>query len=138
MDFAALRSAESGSVVLLEFSWPWPPDLEVEPQSLASILAGCWVTALMYRRPLMAALGPLFALGKREPCQEGSKLRPLPPAARQDLVLLAALAPAMTSNVSAVFSSVVPLADRRPKRMVHSSGRRAFGRRGSPGAGAFF
>ena len=36
MDFAALRSAESGSVVLLEFSWPWPPDLEVEPQSCIS------------------------------------------------------------------------------------------------------
>ena len=37
-------------------------------EELASILAGSWVTALLYRRALMAAIGPLFSLGKRETC----------------------------------------------------------------------
>ena len=30
MDFSSLRSAESGRVTLLEFTWPWPPDPEAE------------------------------------------------------------------------------------------------------------
>eukprot|EP00439_Symbiodinium_sp_Y106_P042996 s4102_g5.t1 len=46
-------------------------------EELASILAGSWVTALLYRRCLMAAIGPLFALGKKEPSFEASALRPL-------------------------------------------------------------
>ncbi|CAE7933904.1 unnamed protein product, partial [Symbiodinium necroappetens] len=70
-------------------------------EELASILAGSWVTALLYRRCLMAAIGPLFGLGKRVSQLGGSSLRPLPPAARQDLVLLSVLAPALVSNVAA-------------------------------------
>ena len=46
-------------------------------EELASILAGSWVAALLYRRCLMAAIGPLFALGKKEPSFEASALRPL-------------------------------------------------------------
>ena len=34
MDFAALRSVESGSVNLLEFQWPWPPDPDAEAEHL--------------------------------------------------------------------------------------------------------
>ena len=84
-------------------------------EELASILAGSWVTALLYRRCLMAAIGPLFSLGKRVSQVGGSLLRPLPSPARQDLVLLSALAPAMVSNVAA------PMADGRPERLVHQA-----------------
>ena len=60
----------------------------------------------------MAVIGPLFYLQKkREACQEASRLRPLPPSARQDLVLLAALSPIMVTNVSAPFSSTVSCSD---------------------------
>ena len=80
-------------------------------EELASVLAGCWVTALLYRRCLIAALGPLFAVGKKTPETGGSHLQPLGPAARQDLVLLAALAPVMVSNVAAPISCKVGCSD---------------------------
>ena len=80
-------------------------------EELASILAGSWVTALLYRRCLMAAIGPLFSLGKRVSQVGGSLLRPLPSPARQDLVLLSALAPAMVSNVAAPMSPSVSCSD---------------------------
>ncbi|CAE7819443.1 unnamed protein product [Symbiodinium sp. CCMP2592] len=85
-------------------------------EELASILAGSWVTALLYRRALMAAIGALFSLGKKEACSDASRLRPLPSAARQDLVLLAALVPAMVSNVSAEFSAEVSCSDASSSR----------------------
>ena len=85
-------------------------------EQLASALAGSWVTALMYRRPLMAAIGALFELGKRAPLPGGSLLRHLGPAARQDLVLLSVLAPLMVSNVAAPTSCQVGVSDASSKR----------------------
>ena len=70
----------------------------------------------MYRRPLMASIGALFELGKRAPLPGGSLLRPLGPAARQDLVLLSVLAPLMVSNVAAPASCHVGVSDASSKR----------------------
>eukprot|EP00439_Symbiodinium_sp_Y106_P041036 s7140_g5.t1 len=80
-------------------------------EELASILSGSWVTALLYRRCLMAAIGPLFGLGKKEALPGASSLRPLTSGARQDLVLLSALASAMVSNVAAPTSCEISCSD---------------------------
>ena len=80
-------------------------------EELASLLTGCWVHALLFRRCLMAVIGPLFRLGKKAPTPGASLLRPLPPDARLDLVMLACLSPLMVSNVSAKVSSVVGCSD---------------------------
>ena len=80
-------------------------------EELASALCGCWVTALLFRRCLMCAIGPLFGLAKREPSTGGSRLRHLGPRARQDLVMLAALAPLLASNVAVPTSNVIGCSD---------------------------
>ena len=59
----------------------------------------------------MTAIGPLFAVGKKTPDAGGSFLQPLGRAARQDLVLLSALAPVMVSNVAAPVSREVSCSD---------------------------
>ena len=59
----------------------------------------------------MAAIGPLFALVKKSSKTGGSDLRPLPAAARQDLVLLSVLSPVMVSKVAAPVSRTVGCSD---------------------------
>ncbi|OLP77717.1 hypothetical protein AK812_SmicGene42187 [Symbiodinium microadriaticum] len=48
-------------------------------EELGSVLSGCWATALLYRRCLMTAIGPLFSVGKKTPDAGGSYLQPLGP-----------------------------------------------------------
>ena len=74
-------------------------------EELASILAGSWVSCLLFRRCLMAAVNDLFRLAPKETSFSGSRLVPLGLKPRQELVLLAVLAPVLVSNVAVPFSS---------------------------------
>ena len=65
---------------------------------LSSMLAGGWVSVLMFRRCAMAVAGKLFELGvDSAPGEGGSALVRFPPGARQELVLLS---PLLASNVA--------------------------------------
>ena len=92
-------------------------DLDAERITLSG--RGAWdISKHLGPDLLLPFLEPL-ALRSFDPSPApGPQLRPLPPAARQDLVLLAALAPAMTSNVSAAFSSVVGCSDASTSRVA--------------------
>ncbi|CAE7155308.1 unnamed protein product, partial [Symbiodinium necroappetens] len=81
-------------------------------EELASNLAGSWIAALMFRRCLFSVLDGFFALGKAESAgTAGSRLRPLSRKDAQELVLLASLAPVVSSNVSAEFSPTIFCSD---------------------------
>ena len=68
---------------------------------LSSMLAGGWVSVLMFRRCAMAVAGKLFELGvDSAPGEGGSALVRFPPGARQELVLLSVLSPLLASNVA--------------------------------------
>ncbi|CAE7343693.1 unnamed protein product [Symbiodinium natans] len=69
---------------------------------LCSMLAGSWVSCLLYRRCLMSCLDGLFALGKSMPdAPAGSAAVLLPRKVAGELQLLALLAPVMCTNASA-------------------------------------
>eukprot|EP00439_Symbiodinium_sp_Y106_P057394 s126_g8.t1 len=74
-------------------------------QELASALAGCWTSVLLYRRCLSSCLGSFFGVshGYAEN-SEGSNLVALPRKAAQELALLSALSPVIVSNVAVPFS----------------------------------
>ncbi|CAE7225066.1 unnamed protein product [Symbiodinium sp. CCMP2592] len=80
-------------------------------EELASNLAGSWISALMFRRPLFAVLDGLFGLGKSSAQASGSGLRFLPRKVAQELVVLASLAPVLLSNVAAPFCDRVFCSD---------------------------
>ena len=81
-------------------------------QELASMLSGSWVSALMFRRPAMAIADKIFGLGSGvQTWESGSRLIPLVPEARQELVLLAVLSPLLATNVAAPFSETVRASD---------------------------
>ena len=80
-------------------------------EELGSILAGSWVSALLFRRCLMCCIGPLFSCGKREASDGGGRLLRLPAAARLDLVMLSVLAPIIVSDVGVPTSTVVGASD---------------------------
>ena len=66
------------------------------------MLAGSWVSCLLYRRCLMSCLDGLFALGKSMPdAPAGSAAVLLPRKVAGELQLLALLAPVMCTNASA-------------------------------------
>ena len=84
----------------------------VVSQELAAMLAGGWVSSLLFRRCGMAVLDSLFGLGSKEQFGEkGSPLVDLPAKARQELVLLAALAPLLATNVAATYLRKVVASD---------------------------
>ena len=84
----------------------------VVSQELAAMLAGGWVSSLLFRRCGMAVLDSLFSLGSKEQFGEkGSPLVDLPARARQELALLAVLAPLLATNVAAPFLQKVVASD---------------------------
>ncbi|CAE7467038.1 unnamed protein product [Symbiodinium microadriaticum] len=74
-------------------------------RELASGLAGCWTSVLLYRRCLSSCLNSFFtvALGG-SPSAAVSDLVALPRGAAQEVALLSALAPVIASNVAAPVS----------------------------------
>ncbi|CAE7488995.1 unnamed protein product [Symbiodinium sp. CCMP2592] len=80
-------------------------------EELASNLAGSWISALMFRRPLFAVLDGLFGLGKSSAQASRSGLRFLPRKVAQELVVLASLAPVLLSNVADPFCDRVFCSD---------------------------
>ncbi|CAE7864492.1 unnamed protein product [Symbiodinium microadriaticum] len=82
-------------------------------EELASSLAGCWVSCLLYRRCFMSVLDGLFALGRTSSAQnaQGSDLRELSRRTAGELQVLAVVAPILTSNLSAAPDSKVYASD---------------------------
>ena len=77
-------------------------------EELASMLAGSWVSCLLFRRCLMSCLDGLFGLGRLSASQAkgasgapGSPLKHLPRKVAAELQLLAVLSPVAVSNLSA-------------------------------------
>ena len=65
------------------------------------MLAGGWVSALLFRRCAMASLKELFSISvKSTPGPHGSRVVPLPSAVRQELCIVSVLAPLLASNLA--------------------------------------
>ena len=71
MDFQTLPAAESGSVTLLEFTWPWPPGGAEDPPTCIS-----YVVLKRAAVILCLPLGPRAQECPREPCDSGLVGRP--------------------------------------------------------------
>ena len=107
-----LVSAPTGKLLALSVISLRAAALRSISEDLASNLAGSWIAALMFRRCLFSVLDGFFALGKSESSgAAGSRLRRLSRKDAQELVLLASLAPVVSSNVSAEFSPTIFCSD---------------------------
>ena len=78
---------------------------------LAARLAGNWVSVVLYRRCISAVVDEFFALGAGLEKEESPALVPLKRSAAQELVLLSALAPLMSSNIAAEFTNTLFASD---------------------------
>ena len=78
---------------------------------LAARLSGNWVSVLLFRRCASAVVDDLFALGSGLERDDCPALVPLPKKVSTELSMLAALAPLLSTNVAAPFSSVVRVSD---------------------------
>ena len=67
---------------------------------LVSRLAGNWSSVLLYRRCLSSVVDGLFALGSKAEEQQDGLVVPLPRPVARELVMLAALAPVMVTNIA--------------------------------------
>ena len=107
-----LVSAPTGKLLALSVISLRAAALRSTSEELASNLAGSWIAALMFRRCLFSVLDGFFALGKSESSRSArSRLRRLSRKDAQELVLLASLAPVVSSNVSAEFSPTIFCSD---------------------------
>eukprot|EP00435_Cladocopium_sp_Y103_P034036 s1336_g8.t1 len=80
--------------------------------SLHLCLLGGWVHSLLYRRPMMSILAESFHLVDASAiCQDSPKIQPLPRKVAEELVLLAVLAPLMTTDLAASFGHEVYATD---------------------------
>lgn len=80
--------------------------------SLHLCLLGGWVSALLYRRPIMSVLQHSFNLVQNEKVSEAApKMVPLPRKVAGELVLLSVLAPLICSNIGASFLDKVFASD---------------------------
>ena len=79
--------------------------------NLASRLAGNWVSTTMYRRCISSCVDKFFALATEREDQTGKSLVRLDRRTAQELVLLAVLAPLVSSNIAAGISDVVYASD---------------------------
>ena len=76
--------------------------------SLHACLVGPGTSVVLYRRPLMSVLDKLYkVIPLQQLNTEDPSLRPLSREAAQELLLLACLAPVMSSNLSVPFSSSI-------------------------------
>ncbi|CAE7213749.1 unnamed protein product, partial [Symbiodinium necroappetens] len=81
-------------------------------EELASMITGGWTSALMFRRCAMAVAGSIFEQRvDRTTGDEGSPLVSLGPSSRQELVLLAVLAPLLASCVSVPYDRTLFASD---------------------------
>lgn len=87
-------------------------NLPYTSDALHSSLVGSWISALLYRRPMMAHMNELFQVIAADQLNtERSSLRPLSRSASQELLVLACLAPLAASNLAAPFSDMVFASD---------------------------
>ena len=76
--------------------------------ALHACLVGSWTSVALYRRPLMSVLDKLYkVIPPQQLNTENPSLWPLSREAAQELLLLACLAPVMSSNLSVPFSSSI-------------------------------
>ena len=77
-----------------------------------SSLIGSWVSVLLFRRPAMAVLDQVFKVAdSSEIDPTNPTLKRLPRSAADELVVLSALAPVLSSNVAAPYSEFVYATD---------------------------
>ena len=80
--------------------------------ALHSSLVGSWVSVLMYRRPLMSTVSELFKVIPAEELDtESPRTWPLSRKAAEELLLLAVMAPVMSSNLAVPFDGEVLATD---------------------------
>ena len=75
-------------------------------EELASCLSGSWISVLQFRKCFSSILDFFFLLGRKDSTADsGSRLRFLPRKAANEISLLAALAPVLTSNIAVPYES---------------------------------
>ncbi len=72
--------------------------------TLASRLAGGWVSVLLYRRCFASVVDQLFSLGRTEAATSHEDLVPLPSKVSEELQMLAVFAPWMVTNIRVDYS----------------------------------
>ena len=84
--------------------------------SLHRCIVGAWVSALLFRRPLMGILNECFRLEATVEGISDSALIPLPRSVACELVLVATLVPFAVSDVSAPFEDTLYASDASDER----------------------
>eukprot|EP00435_Cladocopium_sp_Y103_P014642 s3554_g3.t1 len=80
--------------------------------ALHATLVGSWISALMFRRVLMAHVNELFqVVPARDLDTENPQLRKLPRRAAEELLILSTLSPFAASNIAAPFPEYVYASD---------------------------
>ena len=80
--------------------------------ALWSSVIGSWISVLMYRRPCMAVLDEVFKVIPAEELDTlNPRLRHLPRRAAEELLVLAALSPVVSSNLATEFAEEIFAAD---------------------------
>lgn len=79
--------------------------------TLLSILTGCWIHVLLFRRALFAIMDAVFSEGKG---LHKNQVFPLTRKARSELQLLASLGPVAQANLRASYSSQIYCTDASP------------------------
>lgn len=84
--------------------------------SLRRCVVGAWVSMLLYRRPMKSLLNASFALVETWKDASETSLIPLPREVAQELVMVAALAPLMLSDIAVPFDEKVYATDASESR----------------------
>ena len=80
--------------------------------SLHASVVGAWISVLMYRRPMMAVMKEVFrVIPPSELDTENPKLWSLSRKAAEEFLILACLAPVLSSNLAVPFAEVVYASD---------------------------
>ena len=87
-------------------------ELRSTSDALWSSVIGSWISVLMYRRPCMAVLDEVFKVIPAEELDTlNPRLRHLPRRAAEELLVLAALSPVVSSNLATEFAEEIFAAD---------------------------
>lgn len=91
---------------------PYASGMRYTSDAFHSSLIGSWVSVLLFRRPAMAVLNNVFkVVSSASIDQDDPRLVKLPRAAADELAVLSALAPVISSNVAVPFSDWVYATD---------------------------
>eukprot|EP00438_Fugacium_kawagutii_P025642 Skav209573 [mRNA] locus=scaffold281:153023:156322:- [translate_table: standard] len=87
-------------------------NLAYSTDSLHASLVGAWISALVYRKPMMAHMNSIFQVVDPDSHLPGEpKLCHLPRRAAEELLVLAVLSPYAASNLTAPFSKTIYASD---------------------------